>query len=800
MILDLYMPVMSGEELLARISKEEKYRNLPILVATGVNDSEVEKRCLKLGAWDYIAKPFDRALLLQRLSSIIVAEQNRRLKQSNFVASLDALTGLYNRDSFMRQAQKIIQENPETEFALIRMDIDRFRLYNAAFGSKAGDTLLKRFATMLGEGLRQQPLCVYGRIESDVFGLLMPNLEAQMIASIEKSAATMREACGNYRLSFSFGIYVITDNNINMEEAYSYASEATKKCKESPNTTYVYYDSAMHAKLMNEQRIVSLMEQGIRERQFVAYLQPKYSLALNAPCGAEALVRWIHPDRGMISPGDFIPIFEQNGFIDRLDHYMWEEICRLLQKWLSEGMKVDPISVNVSQTSLYGPTMVQDLLALTEQYHVPHGLINLEITESAYMSNPDYMRGVIEQLRKNGFIIAMDDFGSGYSSLNTLRDIEMDYLKVDMKYLPSGKDNEKSEKIMASITHMANWLGIPVIAEGVETEEQKDFLISIGCAYVQGYFFARPMPVETYEKMVLTKIGTAPVQTAAAKVTQADVEALWSSETKIGMLLKTIEVPFAILEYSEGGCKVSRRNPAYIRMFGDRSDTTLSEEENKKLNMAMERAIAGSGGSRCDCMYMLSDGMLHWVHIRFEMLKIATKSAAFAAIFQDVTPERQLEMELRKALNAGEASRSGKIGMLILDDAGVDTRILRGLFEQDFTIYTAANAKAAMETLYASSGKITVILMDMAETETAGKLFLSQKNALPKAADIPVIVISDDTSEFMQVNMLKSGVSDYITKPFVPQMLYKRVQNVLEYSSRFRALMQQNNGAAGKEK
>ena len=263
----------------------------------------------------------------------------------------------------------------------------------------------------------------------------------------------------------------------------------------------------MLKELLKEQELISEMEPALAKRQFILYLQPQYDYTTNTMTGAEALVRWKHPEKGLIPPGLFIPIFENNGFICKLDLYVWEEACRLLRKWIDLGLNPVPISVNISRRDIYSQNLVDIFENLIKTYKLDPRMLRLEITESAYMDNPEQLIKVVDDLRDLGFCIEMDDFGSGYSSLNTLKDVPVDVLKLDMKFIMSatqGTDSEKSKggHILSSIVRMANWLKLPVIAEGIETGIQADYLKSIGCFYMQGYYFAKPMPVDEYERLL----------------------------------------------------------------------------------------------------------------------------------------------------------------------------------------------------------------------------------------------------------------------------------------------------------
>lgn len=319
----------------------------------------------------------------------------------------------------------------------------------------------------------------------------------------------MRMRLGQYQLAFdvvpAIGIYVIRERDLSVDAMYDRANLAAKQCKGNYIENYAFYVDEMREDIVREQQIVNHMRHALDEEEFVLYLQPKYSLQDNRICGAEVLVRWAKPEGGMISPGEFIPIFERNGFITKLDYYVWEKTCKLLAGWIAEGKKPSPVSVNISRVSLYNPRLVEAICGLTDRYHIPRELLELELTESAYTTNPKAIKETMERLQKEGFSILMDDFGSGYSSLNVLKDIAVDVLKIDMKFLSDTDQEGRSQNILASVVRMAKWLNLPVIAEGVERREQVDFLHSVGCEYVQGFYFARPMPVSDYEKLVSEK-------------------------------------------------------------------------------------------------------------------------------------------------------------------------------------------------------------------------------------------------------------------------------------------------------
>ena len=301
---------------------------------------------------------------------------------------------------------------------------------------------------------------------------------------------------------------------------------------------------------------------------------------------------------------------------------MWERVCILLKKWQDEGQKLYPVSVNISRISMYNPQIVEELVDLTEKYHVPKHYLNLEITESAYMTNPEMMKRIIGELRKEGFVILMDDFGSGYSSLNTLKDIDMDILKIDMRFLPTGQENTKSEKILASVIRMAGWVGMPVIVEGVETREQKEFLESIGCTYVQGYFYARPMPVPEYEQLMREQAKKVQPLTERNHNLLKEFDAIWASDSRTGALLKSVSVPYAVFEYSNEKIDLLRVNQCYTEEFGTGSlDKYMFTQEYYKLQSAIDETISSDEGGECECLFIMKDGSSRWYEIRLSILE-----------------------------------------------------------------------------------------------------------------------------------------------------------------------------------
>ena len=418
----------------------------------------------------------------------------------DYLATYDELTGIYNKQAFYAKTKEMLLDNPDKNFDLLRINIERFKVLNDLFGESTGDKLLQYIGKFLKE--INLPLCVSGRLYADNFVVCYEAGKGDSRRMINTLQMVADSFAINNRTILSFGLYRIDDKTLPVSVMCDRANMALWKAKGNFKNPYCEYDEKMRQQVLKEQKIINAMERAIQNKEFTLYLQPKYDIEKGTIIGAEALVRWISLENGFISPGDFIPVFENNGFVYEVDKFIWEESCRYLRKWLDEGREVHPISVNVSRIDLYDPKLVQHLVNLREKYQLPSQYLELEITESAYTEDPEQIITITRQLREASFVILMDDFGTGYSSLNMLKDIQIDVLKLDMGFLKSSDYSAKGGNILTAILKMAESLKMQAIAEGVETKEQVEFLKSIGCKYVQGFYYSKPLPVGEFEKLI----------------------------------------------------------------------------------------------------------------------------------------------------------------------------------------------------------------------------------------------------------------------------------------------------------
>ncbi len=428
-------------------------------------------------------------------------EEILNLRREHYLATHDRLTGLYNKEYFYEKCRSCLEKNEGEEMLMICSDVKNFKLVNDVFGTGVGDELLIKIANGLRE--KTKPGEVYGRLESDRFALLMKKNDFRESIFIEgpKEIAKI-DSDVSYPLNIYVGVYEITDINIAVSVMCARALMAVGTIKENVQTHVAYYDDKLRERALSEQELAGGLDYAMETEQFQIYLQPQVSADGKVP-GAEALVRWIHPEKGMISPGIFLPVLERNSSIVKLDQYIWEQACKCLKRWKEMGNDETYISINISPIDFYFMDVHKILTAMIKKYDISPKNLKVEITETAVMQNLEEQKKLVKKLQNAGFFVEMDDFGSGYSSLNMLKNINVDAIKLDMAFLGESEDELRGRKILSSIVKLLKELGTPVISEGVETEEQMEFLKGVGCNMFQGYYFAKPMKVSQFEEEYL---------------------------------------------------------------------------------------------------------------------------------------------------------------------------------------------------------------------------------------------------------------------------------------------------------
>lgn len=420
------------------------------------------------------------------------------------LAYFDGLTGIYNRNKFWNEALTLLRSSKE--YALVIMDIKNFKFVNELFGFEKGNLLLKHIAEVCRDNVEEEEL--YYRDNADRFGMLLSYQNQEILLRRIETMMEQISECPlsenqDYRIICNCGIKIVEagSQKVDLDLIYDRAGLALKKAKGQNGETIAFYDDQLHESAVKKSIIENSMEQALENEEFQMYLQPKVDLSTGRIKGAEALVRWIKEDGSCVFPDDFIPLFERNGFITELDMYMVEQACKVLKTWKTLGYQMIRIAVNQSRIVFYKQGYLSQLREITQKYGVDPAMIVLEVTEGISIENIDEMAEVIRELHNMGFTVSMDDFGSGYSSLNILKELAIDELKLDKVFLAESREEEKGSIIIKNIVSLARDLHITTVAEGIETKEQEVFLKEIHCDVGQGYYYSRPIPVEKFVDM-----------------------------------------------------------------------------------------------------------------------------------------------------------------------------------------------------------------------------------------------------------------------------------------------------------
>jgi len=401
------------------------------------------------------------------------------------------------RRRFRRNVNNLIFSS-SMEIAFIQFDIRKFKIINDLYGEKFGDEILDFVSRQLQANCHDRQF--YINLRSDVFMVVTEyDKEEELVEFIHRLDEKI-SSFKDVKLHMSYGVYTVEDKEMELRQMEDRAAMARKASKDNILTNILFYKEQFKISLYNRKFIEENMQAAITERQFMMYLQPKYSIAKNEIIGAEALVRWRHPQRGMIYPDQFIPVIEENGFIRKVDYYIWTEACRFIKRCEKAGITTCPVSVNVSRVHLKDNECIEVLADLIKDYGIPKSLLELEITET---ENDQQISLKALKLKEEGFTLLMDDFGSGYSSLNILLETPFDVIKLDKKFMENMMVSGKGQLILEQVVSMANKLELGLLAEGVETKEQIELLESIGCDQVQGYYYAKPMPEEEFFELLL---------------------------------------------------------------------------------------------------------------------------------------------------------------------------------------------------------------------------------------------------------------------------------------------------------
>ena len=506
---DIKMPVMDGFELIKEIRADKDLGTIPIMVLTA--ESTYEEKSLDLGAIDFLTKPYDMPSIIKaRVRRIIELSEGRNIIKAT---EKDYLTGLYAREFFFEYASRLEVSGQDSRMDAVVIDLDRFHVINSLYGRSFGNSVLKAVSTTLLPFIEQSN-GIASRFENDIFYVLCEHNDSydQMA---EKICSDLKSLSTSIRFSVRIGVLPDVNRSTSLMQQFETARNACNSLKSDRKRSVAFYSEEMHKRELLEERLLDEMQKALDEHQFVVWFQPKFNVNGDKPvlCSSEALVRWKHPELGMVSPGVFIPLFERNALIQKLDQYVWNEAAKQVAKLKAKHGVSVPVSVNVSRIDLFDNDLKQTLVGILQENGLSFNDYLLEITESAYSEDASQLLESIRSLRDVGFRIEMDDFGSGYSSLNSLAEMPVDVIKLDMSFTRRIHENKTMLRVVNLIVEMAKSIGTLVVAEGVETEIQYQLLKQAGCDCVQGYFFSKPLPAADFEAFVDERVRDLEVKT-----------------------------------------------------------------------------------------------------------------------------------------------------------------------------------------------------------------------------------------------------------------------------------------------
>ena len=573
---------------------------------------------------------------------------------------IDAATGLLGKEAFFDEAAAYLRHSGARDVSIVCFDVDHFKLFNDLHGLDCGDELLRYLGRALALRFSPDGAQPLARLAADTFALCATGIRPERV---ERILVDISSECPNgIDAIVRAGVYRIEDPASPVSIMCDRAVIALRTVKGSYFDRVALYDPGMREALVLEREVVAGIESALREDRIELFLQPKCNIRTGKIVGAEALARWRHPERGIVAPGEFIPLIERNGLVCSLDLRVWEKTAAWIRGLIDEGVQPVPVSVNVSRADIYLVDVAAELHALVERYGIEPSLIEVEITESAYSERPDRIVAAFDELAERGFTVLMDDFGSGYSSLNMLKDINVDVLKIDMRFLD--RDDRRSKDIMESVIRMARWLDLPVIAEGVETREQVNFLLDVGCSYAQGYYYARPMEAAAFEALLTdgSKVQHEQCALQDARRPILDFRDLLHENTISDRMLSSIIGSVALYSYADGDLRLIRGNEAYRRLIATLGEGVngaeeggsllpfVHDEDRDALVAAAEETVRScpDDGVEVVVRRMGTNGC-HWHKMRLFHLNTTNGSATVYGSVTDVTERMEYMEALRKS-------------------------------------------------------------------------------------------------------------------------------------------------------
>lgn len=773
-IMDCELAGITGFDVLLRLNALEILDSMPVIAYGSPED---ELKALSMGAVEFIPAPVELPSLCHRLRNLL-----RLLRtEGNF----DSLTGLYNRRKFIIETHRVLQGDRTRKYAVVYTNIERFRVMNDLYGCRVCDQILLELARTLRDLF---PQSVVGRMSGDHFAVCVQRGNLDTEAILAGAAGVMRRCGLRQKMRLSMGVYDVEDRDMPVAQICDRAEMAMRTLREGSGTLVARYDDRLRRELLEEQEITGGMEEALRTGQFHIYLQPIYSLTTGGPVSAEALVRWVHPKKGVIPPGKFIPLFERNGFVTKLDAYVWDQVFQYLAEFRKQGYPDFPLSANLSRVDLYDSAVCDTIVAMAEKYDVPPSLFRIEVTESAYMDNPGQLLRTIRQFNAAGFRVLMDDFGSGYSSLNMLIKIPVSTLKIDMGFIGDVGKSERSNSVMNSIVRMAKWLEMTVIAEGVETQEQLDYLRSVGCDRVQGYYYSKPLPIEAF-RSAMFRFPKGRLREPKRPYDKLNLAAVWRSVNAENSALGGILGAVGFYEMAGGRVELVCVNDEYYKLlqttpdklFYDTKDALawVQEGDRKPLLAAMCRADETKLPQDLVINRYIASAAIKRLSLKVGRIGCKDNRTLFAVSIWDAS-EGSAAPECRFPAGPPSAppENDGRPAVLIVEDNQVNRVVLHKMLSEEYRVLEAADGREALAALRCTPD-VSAILLDLIMPVMDGYEFLENRLADKEMNRIPVLVLSQVEGRMGELRARRLGAADFVHKPYEPETVRRLLRGLV---------------------
>ncbi|MDD3832213.1 MAG: EAL domain-containing protein [Clostridia bacterium] len=660
-----------------------------------------------------------------------INESKKEKEHIEYITMFDELTKIFNRSTFYRTCNEYLKANPNTEYVMAYLSIEGFKLINSTYGNEVRDKVLQHvgglFMRVYGTN------AIYGRLGTGRFGIMSPKALFSPQRLLKLLHSTTDYLLADLPVVFNIGLCDITDHTLSIERYSDMAEMAEHSIQGNTEQRIALFNEQMQHALIEERTMLNDMHKALQDGQFVPYYQPIYSFTTNKISGAELLVRWLHPKKGLIAPNTFIPLFENNGFITKLDIYMWRQACQKIRTWLDNGVVPIPLSVNLSRIDLIQENIVSKLTSIVREYKVPSSLLKIEITESAYTDSQEQIITVVNQMRKKGFSVQIDDFGSGYSSFNTLKDINADTIKLDIRFLMNNYNSPKAISILSSIIRMARWLDMTIIAEGVEDIDKANYLSSIGCHLMQGYYFARPMREEDFDIMLSRALTD---KTLLRGKENAHNMQLWSLDDTNEAVFSRYIGGAIVLEYDSNQVEIHRVNQEFRNITGltnkQIDDVALNAQElwrdKDRKNFATAVSRARKSGDETDVICCLNPRLSKremWFRLHMYLIAENAPRSLLLTRVENIThiiKSQNKQIEFNNDL--ASMLKFSRKGIMLLEQVGDDFRfIYDNMGVRTMTGYTQSQFKKAFPNypypLYAVADSINNVLDHVRQSVTS---------------------------------------------------------------------------------